>query len=82
MFAIIDKISMQVEGNPGWRYIQFLSAIIFISVLFGLMDFSDKVILYSRPKTLSVLICLSLDFFHERVATTVKQICSANLSLT
>ena len=53
----------------------------FISVLSGLMDFSDIVMLRSRPivvanKTLNVLICLYYHkvCFHERVAMTVKQV--------
>ena len=54
---------------------------IFISVLLGLIDFSDRVILCSRTivvanKALNVLICLYYPkvCFHERVAMTVKQI--------
>ena len=69
------KVQTRVE-----IYTNFFSAMMFISVLLGLMDFSDIVILYSRPdvanKTLSVLICLYYPkiCFHERVAMTVKQI--------
>ena len=57
-------------------------AMIFISVLLRLIDFSDTVMLRSGPKivaankTLSVLICLYYRqiCFHERVAMTVKQL--------
>ena len=42
----------KLKVRPRWRYIQFLfSAMIFISVLLGLMDFSDIVILYGRPNS-------------------------------
>ena len=62
----IDHRVVQAEGSsPGGVFTNFFSAMIFISVLSGLMDFSDIVILCSRPKlivvankTLSVLICL------------------------
>ena len=41
---------VQAEGSsPGGDIYQFFSAMIFISVLLGLMDFSDTVILCSRP---------------------------------
>ena len=65
LFAIINKIlklvsqcwSMvlghrveQAEGSSaGGDIYQFFSAMIFISVLLGLMDFSDIVILCGRP---------------------------------
>ena len=63
-------------------YQLFFSNDFFISVLLGLMDFSDIVILCSRPhivvanENLSVLIChyYPLVCFHERLAMTVKQI--------
>ena len=58
-------------------YTKFFSAIIFISVLLGLIDFSDIVgQIVVANKTLSVRICLSYlkVCFHERVAMTVKQI--------
>ena len=73
----------KLRFETGWRYIPtFFSAMIFISVLFSLMDFSDIVILCNRPviivanKTLSILICLYNPqvCFHERVPMTVKQI--------
>ena len=38
--------------EPGWRHLSIIfSAIIFISVLLGLMDFSDIVMLRSRPNS-------------------------------
>ena len=41
---------MQAEGlSPGGDTYQFFSAMIFISVLSGLMNFGDIVILCSRP---------------------------------
>ena len=56
---------VQAEGSSpgGDTYQAFFSAMIFISVLSGLMDFSDTVMLRSRPnsccqQTLSVLLCL------------------------
>ena len=55
---------VQAEGSsPGGDSYQNFSAMIFISVLLGLIDFSDIVILSSGQivvanKTLSVLICL------------------------
>ena len=43
---------VQAEGSsPGGDIYQFFSAMIFISVLLGLMDFSDIVIMYSRPNS-------------------------------
>ena len=44
---------VQAEGSsPGGDIYEFcFSAMIFISVLLGLMDFSDIVILYSRPNS-------------------------------
>ena len=44
---------VQAEGSsPGGDIYQFLcSAMIFISVLSGLMDFSDTVILCNRPSS-------------------------------
>ena len=44
---------MQAEvSSPGGDIYQFLfSAMIFISILLGLMDFSDTVILCSRPNS-------------------------------
>ena len=38
-------------SSPGGDVYQFFSAMIFISVLLGLMDFSDIVILCSRPNS-------------------------------
>ena len=68
-------------SSPGGDTYQNFSAMIFISVLLGQIDFSDVVMLGSGPivvanKTLSVLICLYYRqvCFHERVAMTVKQI--------
>ena len=63
-------------------YTNFFSAMIFISILLSLMDFSDIVILCSRPNSCcqksfkSVLVCLYYPqvCFHERVVMTVKQI--------
>ena len=49
-----DHRVMQAEGSsPGGGIYQFFSAIIFISVLLGLMNFSDSdtVILCSRPNS-------------------------------
>ena len=69
--------------EPGWRHLpNIFSAMIFISVLLGLIDFSEIVMLRSGSnlvvanKTLSVLICLYYCqvCFHERAAMTVKQI--------
>ena len=71
-------------------FTHFSSAMIFISVLSGAMDFGDIVILCSRPNSccqqnpkcfdmpLFPLVC-----FPERVIMTVKQvyICSSSLSL-
>ena len=73
---------MQAEGSsPGGDiYTKFIfSAIIFISILLGLMDLSGIVTLCSRPNSCcqqSVLICLyyPLVCFHERPAMAVKQI--------
>ena len=59
---------------------RFFSAMIFISVLLGLIDFSDMVMLRSLNGCCQQnLKCydmplLSLGLFHERVAMTVKQI--------
>ena len=52
---------MQAEGSsPGGDTYQNFSAMILISVLLGLIDFSDIVMLGSGPcqQNLSVLICL------------------------
>ena len=54
---------MQAEGSSpgGDTYQTFFSAMIFFSVLLGLIDFSDIVMLRSGPNlvvALSVLICL------------------------
>ena len=73
---------VQAEGSsPVGDTYQNFSAMIFISVLLGLIDFSDIVMLGSGPnsccqQTLSVLIChyYRQVCFHERVAMTVKQI--------
>ena len=73
-------------------FTKFFSAMIFVSVLLDLMDFSDIVIyivivgqIVVANKTLSILVCFYYPkvCFHERVAMTVKQIyiCSSNLSL-
>ena len=79
-----DNRVVQAEGSsPGGDtyHKHFFSVMIFISVLLGLIDFSDIVMLRSRPnsccqQTLSVLICLYYRqvCFLERVAMTVKQI--------
>ena len=72
---------VQAEGQSlgGDKYLIFFSAIIFISVLLGLMDSSDIMILCNGPNSYCQqnltcfdmsLLCLSL--FHERVAMTVK----------
>ena len=44
---------VQAEGSSpgGDTYQTFISAMIFISVLSGLMDFSDVVMLHSRPNS-------------------------------
>ena len=43
---------VRAEGSsPGGDIYQFFSAMIFISVLLGLMDFSDIVILCNRPNS-------------------------------
>ena len=43
---------VQAEGSsPGGDMYQFFSAVIYILVLLGLMDFSDIVILCSRPNS-------------------------------
>ena len=43
---------VQAEGSsPSGDIYQFFSAMIFISVLLGLIDFSDLVILDSRPNS-------------------------------
>ena len=43
---------VQAEGlSPGGDIYQILPAMIFISVLLGLMDFSNAVILCSRPNS-------------------------------
>ena len=43
---------VQAEGSsPVETYTNFFSAVIFISVLLGLMDFSDVMILCSRPNS-------------------------------
>ena len=49
----IDHRVVQVEGSsPGGNTYQiFYSEIVFISVFLGLMDFSDIVILFSRPNS-------------------------------
>ena len=48
-----DHRVVQVEGSSqgGDTYQTFFSAMIFISILLGLMDFSDTVILCSRPNS-------------------------------
>ena len=38
-----------VRSSPGGDIYQIFSAMIFISVLLGLIEFSDIVIMYSRP---------------------------------
>ena len=72
---------VQAQGSsPGGDTYQNFSAMIFISVLLGLIDFSDIVMLGSGPNSccqqnLKCLPSLSLGFFFdERVAMTVKQI--------
>ena len=73
---------VQAEGSiPVGDICQFFSATIFISVLLGLMDYSDIVILCSSPNSCCQqnLKCfdmplLSSGLFHEKVAMTVKQI--------
>ena len=69
---------VQAEGSiPGGDIYQNFPQMIFISVLLGLIDFSDVVgQIVVANKTLSVLICLYYRSvcFHERVAMTVKQI--------
>ena len=67
----------------GWckLNVRVFSVKIFISVLLGLMDFSDIVILYSGTNSCCqqnlecfICLCYSKVCFHERVAMTVKQI--------
>ena len=73
---------VQAESSSlGGDTYQNFSAMIFISVLLGLIDFSDIVMLGSGPNSCCQqnLKCfgmplLSLGFFHERVTMTVKQI--------
>ena len=62
-------------------FCKFFSALIFISVLLGLKDFSVFVILCSSQivvanRTLNAFICLYYPelYFHERVAMTLEQI--------
>ena len=74
---------VQAKGSSpgGDTYQAFFSAMIFISVLSCLKDFSDIVMLRSRPNSRCQQ---NLEFFkclyyrkvcsHERVAMTVKQI--------
>ena len=72
---------VQPEGSsPGGEIYEFFSAMIFISVLLGLMDFSYIVIFCNRPNSCCQqnLECidmplLSLGLF-EGVVMTVKQI--------
>ena len=68
--------------EPGWRLLpNYFSAMIFISVLLGLTEFSDIVILCGRSNSCCQQNLKSFDMpyypqvcFHERVAMTVKQI--------
>ena len=79
-----DHRVVQAEGSsPGGDTYRtfFFSNDFFISVLLGLIDFNDIVMLRSRPNSCCQqnLNCfdmplLSLRLFHERVAMTVKQI--------
>ena len=61
-------------------FTDFFSAMIFISVLLGLMNFSDIMILCSRPNSCCQqnLKCFGMPLlslgFQERVAMTVEQI--------
>ena len=75
---------MQAESSSpgGDKYRNFISAMIFISVLLGLIDLSDIVILCSRPNghCQQNLECFDMPLlssgfcFYERAAMTVKQI--------
>ena len=73
---------VQAKGSsPDGDIYEFFSAMIFISVLSGVMDFNDIVILCSRPNSCCQqnLKCFDNLYypkvcFHERVAMTVKQI--------
>ena len=79
---ISDHRVVQAEGSSqGGDIYQFFSAMIFISVLLGIMDFSDAVMLCTRPNSCCQqnLKCFDMPYypqvcFHERVAMTVKQI--------
>ena len=45
------RVVQAEDSSPGGHTHQFFSAVIFISVLSGLIDFSDTVILCSRPNS-------------------------------
>ena len=74
---------VQVEGSsPGGNIYGIFSAMICISVLLGLMDFSDLMILCSRPNSCCQqnLTCFDMPllflgfFFHERIVNKFKYV--------